>query len=683
MELHEFAEDFFQNILQELNTYHGNAEEIFVEKVCKHLAENGITENVQPSFWQKASQGIKVNAHSYNEGEQKLTLFIAVHEMPYEKVKTMSRTEAERAINRAIKFYKQSASNKLREFIEESNGEAYDLASLIESTAKTLNNLEIFLITNCVYKSNDIVNMTDVDGIDVTFQIWDIERLYQLVNEMQGSESFVLNFEKDFGGNFEMMKALNTNESSKDFEVYIGYVPGIILAKAYEKFGQRLIERNVRSFLQSRGTVNRGIKQTLETQKDHFIAYNNGISTTAEKAVLCKVSEGSNLYTVHALEGWQIVNGGQTTASLHHAWVTGVNIEGVNVQVKLTLLKTSDEMRVNELIAHISKYANTQNKISFSDLGANDTIHIQLEQLSRNIWAPDPSGLKSEKKWYYERARGQYIVDINRQGTTSAKEKFKKQNPKNQLVTKTQLAKYYMTWEGMPHIVSKGSEANFTDFMRLIVKNKREVDAEFYKLIIAKAIIFVTTDDIVKKMGLPGYKANVVAYTVAMVAHALGESYPLIEIWNKQAVNPTVVELIKKTAEVTWIFISNPSAQGTNISQWCKKDSCWNEFVDKYSEQVKGMVTGMYQVASTKESVAESPNVYSIDSSCVESDLITILENASLEFIDKRASGGCLWVIDTIKCAKIVKELSKQGHSFVFSSKGSKTTKNRAAWFLK
>jgi hypothetical protein len=686
MDLQEFAHDFFQNILEELNNYHGNAEEVFVDKMCHLLEENSVVENVQPSFWQKTGQGIKVNAYSYDEENQKLRLFVAVHEMPYDKVRTVSRTDVERALKKAVKFYEQCVARKLKAFIEESSAEAFDLAHLIETSADKLEHVEIILLTNCVYKSNDAVNVKVSGIIESTVQVWDIERIYQLINEMQSSESFVLNFDSDFGETFEMMRVPDTSGlegSNSDFEVYVGYIPGTILAKAYEKFGQRLIERNVRSFLQTRGAVNKGIKETLEKEKDRFIAYNNGISTTAEGAILTHINQHSNLYQVQSLIGWQIVNGGQTTASLHHAWESGVDIGGVYTQAKLTLLKTSEETSVNSLIAHISKYANTQNKISFSDLGANDSMHIQLEQLSRSVWAPDPAGLKSEKKWYYERARGQYIVDMNRLGTRTAKEKFKRQNPKQQVISKTQLAKYYMAWQQVPHIVSKGSEANFTEFTQHMVKRKQQIDVDFFKLAVAKAIVFVATDDIVKRMDLPGYKANVVSYTIAMISHAAEEYFSLNDVWYKQAVSPAMSEMIRKTAEVAWRFISNPSTQGTNISQWCKREACWNEFIVKCSEEVKVIAQSMYQTTLVKESIAaETKTIYEAVVMDKTSDLIMLLEKASLEFIDKRSNKGCLWVIDTPRCIKIMRELGKLGYGFVFSSSGSKATKNRAAWFL-
>lgn len=601
MNLNEFVEDLHQSILSDLEMHGGNAEEIFVDRVCGYLADSGLVTNVQVSFLQKSSLGVKVNAYSYDPDEKRLSLFVAVHEMPYGKLQTISRSEIERTVKRCVKFFEYAAGGKLQDVIEEANRDARDLAQFIETHASSIGNLDVFLLTNCVYKSNEVVEMNVTRVRETKVQVWDVERLYQLVDEMQGVDAFTINFVEQYGQTFEMMSVPTLRDQDGIFDCYVGYIPGTLLAKVYKDLGQRIIERNVRSYLQAKGKVNKGIKDTLLNRPGMFIAYNNGISTTAEAAKLTQIYEGRNVFRVDSLTGWQIVNGGQTTASLHHVWeLGGTDLSGVFVQAKLTVLKTQDDDTANDLISRISQYANTQNKISFSDLGANDSIHIQLQQVSRSIWAPDPMGRKSDKKWYYERARGQYLVDINRQPTRAAKDKFKLQNPKQQVITKTQLAKYYMTWEQMPHIVSRGNEENFTQFVEYMEEHKPTIDAEFFKTSIARGLIFSCCDQMVRKMDLPGYKANVVAYTVAMLAYAAPDQFPLLDIWNRQGLSPVMRRLIAETAAITWNYLSNPPTQGTNISQWCKKEDCWKGFKNRCLHEVSRAVTAV-QVAAGRD----------------------------------------------------------------------------------
>lgn len=598
MNLNEFVEDLHHSILADLEAHGGNAEEIFVDRVCGYLADNGVVSNIHVSFLQKSSLGVKVNAYSYEPDERKLSLFVAVNEMPYGKLQTISRTEIERTVKRCAKFFEYAANGRLQDVIEEANRDARDLAQFIETQAPNIDYLDIYLLTNCVYRSNELVEIKVPRVSETRVQVWDVERLFQLVDEMQGVDDFTINFSEQYGQTFEMMVVPADNGQDSIFDCYVGYIPGTLLAKVYKDLGQRVIERNVRSYLQAKGKVNKGIKETLLNRPGMFIAYNNGISTTAEAARLTQLHADQNLYRVDSLTGWQIVNGGQTTASLHHVWeLGGTDLSGVFVQAKLTVLKTEDSETANDLISRISQYANTQNKISFSDLGANDSIHIQLEQVSRGIWAPDPMGRKSDKKWYYERARGQYLVDVNRQPTRAAKEKFKLQHPKRQVITKTQLAKYYMTWEQMPHIVSRGNEENFTQFMEYMEKTKPVIDGEFFKMAIARGLIFSECDDIVRRMDLPGYKANVVTYTVSMLAFAAPDQFPLLEIWNRQGLSPTMRRLVAETATITWNYLSNPLTQGTNISQWCKKEECWKGFKSRCLHEVSRAVTTI-QVAA-------------------------------------------------------------------------------------
>ncbi|NYY80619.1 hypothetical protein DMH27_17590 [Raoultella planticola] len=53
---------------------------------------------------------------------------------------------------------------------------------------------------------------------------------------------------------------------------------------------------------------------------------------------------------------------------------------------------------------------------------------------------------------------------------SSGQEKFLLQNPKSQLITKTDLSKVRNSWSGFPHIVSRGAQTNFTDFADKMTK---------------------------------------------------------------------------------------------------------------------------------------------------------------------------------------------------------------------
>ena len=373
----------------------------------------------------------------------------------------MSKTIIQKLYKRALKYIKKARTD-LVHVIEETAGD-YPLAQLIYELDYEQTEIEVLILSNRIYRSNASVEIEVVKGKEIVYQIWDIERLFQLVNESQGVEPIEIDLTQLSQKSFSMLRV---DESSNDFDCFVGYISGDVLATLYEKWGQRLIERNVRSFLQSRGKVNKGIRNTLRGEKEMFVAYNNGISTVAEE-VEAEVSADGRLYMINKIKGLQVVNGGQTTASLYYTKKDDkVDLSNVYVQIKLTVIKSREKM--NMMTSKISEYANTQNKISDSDLKANHEALINLENLSRTTWVPSASNLKSKNRWFFERARGQYLVDLSRETTPARKNEFKRVNPKSRLLSKTDVAKFYMSWIQYPHKVSNGGESNFKDFMELI-----------------------------------------------------------------------------------------------------------------------------------------------------------------------------------------------------------------------
>ncbi|WP_059282066.1 AIPR family protein [Bacillus coahuilensis] len=577
-------EDFIATFIEEIDSQYDNAsnsEQVFVEKMGEYLSENGIITDIELSFGQKSGQGLKVNAYSFNEEQETLSIFIAEYDR-YKFGKTISKANVEKTLRRVVKYYSKSISGMKNEM--EETAEDYPLAQLIfEQHGKSIKSVEFFMLTNNLYKANERIILPEVKGLKVKYQIWDIERLYQLINETQGLDNIEINFEIQFGKTFELIKV--PNNENVHFDCYMGFIPADLLAMSYEVWGQRLIERNVRSFLQARGNVNRGIRDTLRKNKEMFVAYNNGISTVAEAAILEVASEGSNLFKVKEFKGWQIVNGGQTTASVFHALKEGIDLSDVFVQVKLTVVQS--DIGLNNMTAKISEYANTQNKISMSDLKANHPSLIHLETISRTTWIPSSDGTKSSSKWFFERARGQYLVEVNRQTTPAKKKAFQKENPKNKVLSKTNIAKYYMSWNQSPHIVSKGGETNFEAFISLLEEKGINVESVFFKETVAKGILFNTCDKIIKELDFPGYKANVITYTISMLSYIYKEKLDFLKIWEQQSISFELQNNLRIIASYTWKHITNPPVAGTNVTQWCKRKECWERFVDEQYADIK------------------------------------------------------------------------------------------------
>ncbi|HBU92261.1 AIPR family protein [Bacillus pumilus] len=595
----EFLLDFTEE-LEEKAIKSGSYQVPFLEKMISFMDRPDEPEILLPPF-KDSGKNIAVNAYSYDDENQVLDVYVVDYnfEQNEEDLLSINMTAVTEIANRAKRFI--TNSKNLLQTIDHSL-EAYDLAKIIDEVINSLNEINIFVITNMYYTSNKPVEIS-IPGIEtVNVQVWDINRVQQLITSEQAIETDYIDFEQDYGETFEMMFVPDPSSGMKDFECYIGYISAELLAKAYDEWGQKLVERNVRSFLQARGGTNKGIRDTLKDpfQRKMFVAYNNGISTVARTGEFEPVKDGVNQFKIKGLSGWQIVNGGQTTASIHKAYKDGISLKDVYVQAKLTILQVNefvekDQHQIeDEMISRISQYANTQNKINKSDLLANTRFMSDLEKFSRNIWIPGKDGRRSESKWYFERARGQYMVDINRRNRGKEQTDFKKQNPKNKVLTKVDMAKYFMSWEGYPHVSSKGGEEAFKKFMEL---NKSfwsgnsldKITLSFYQKLIARAIINLRVKEIVDEMKLRGYKANVLYYTTAMIHQIYNEQIDLVEVWKEQSLSEKWDDIIRIIAEKTLSYLRE-SAGERNVTQWAKQEACWIQYKETCSQELKNLI---------------------------------------------------------------------------------------------
>ena len=488
-----FSKDLLEEVLAEANAFEEGQfrETVFFNKASEIMVEAGACIDPSPCYY--SARGMKVCGFDLHEEAGSLDLFITSFDGTTE-TGTVSNTLIETEFSRLAAFLDKSLGG-LHKKIEESS-EAYDLAQAIYQYGENITQANFFFITNGLVKLKKHENIS-VGDIDVSLHVWDIERLYQVACSNLPSEKIEIDFKKQFGNGVPCIGMTNIN---KMYDTYLALIPGKMLCEIYGKYGQRLLERNVRSYLQAKGKVNKGILSTLRNEPHMFVAYNNGISATADE-VKINTSNHSGIEIVHA-HNFQIVNGGQTTASIHNAFVKlNANIDNVFVQMKLTVLKNKD--LEEEIVPLISRYANSQTKINISDFSANDSFHIKLEQLSRSMWAPNPAG-KATTKWFYERARGSYLDELGRQGTPTLRNKFKLQYPSTQKITKTQLAKYEMCWMQKPYRVSEGSEKNFSHYCMLLKEKAGTVpDEKYFRELIAKAIIFQRADAFAQKIQGP------------------------------------------------------------------------------------------------------------------------------------------------------------------------------------
>jgi hypothetical protein len=288
-------------------------------------------------------------------------------------------------------------------------------------------------------------------------------------------------------------------------------------------------------------------------------------------ATCAMITEPSGAHAIGRVRGLQIVNGGQTTASIHCARkVDGVNLSLVFVPAKIIMI---DPASHEEIVARVSRFANTQNVVQMADFSANEPFHVELERLSQRIWCPGEQG-----RWFYERARGQYQVAKSRLGATPAQlRRFNEQTPPSRKFSKTDLAKYQQAWLMRPQIISLGAQKNFDQFMQdlrtRLGKDWLPQEGD-YREFIAKAIVYRAAERIVRLERFPAYRANIVAYLVAYLWSRASGRLDIRRIWQNQDISDELKELLKSWSHAISAAIVE-SARGRNVTEWCKKEQCW------------------------------------------------------------------------------------------------------------
>lgn len=574
---------FNEELIEEVREYRENekcsTEDAFTNVFSSYVIDAGesFLNNCNVLSYKKDYEIAKINAYVYDEYFQTLTLAVSVFENRPE-ISKMGKVDVTKNAKQATKFYRMCKSGYFENVEETDPG--YIISEYINDYEREIENIKVVLLTNkeTVPETPDSIK---IDKVTVKFEVWDLERICQSLYQNKSHEDLVIRFQNRYNNPLKMIKV---KQDTDVYDCYIGVISGQCLAEIYRDEGQRLIEKNVRSFLQATGKINQGIKKTLSDEPEMFMTYNNGISTTAKSIVIDDDKSDEDFVVIKEITDWQIVNGGQTTASIHNALQSGIDISQVNVQIKLTVIR--EQSKTEEMVGFISKYANSQNKINMSDFSANDPYHIEMTRLAEKIYVPSENG-KSTLRWYYERARGQYMVDVNRQPTHAAKRKFKEVSPKSMCISKTVAAKCMMAWMRYPNVVSKGLETNFIEFSAMIKNGEvPEPSQESYISMISKVILFKECDKLVAKQNFGGYKAQINYYTIALLAEFHSDMVDDNEIWKNQTISAELSILLDDLIMKVWNHFMNPEVVGINITQWCKKEDCWKLLKTRYKNNL-------------------------------------------------------------------------------------------------
>lgn len=606
-------DNFYQGLLKEVKL-NAAAEgllmpEAFMDIYIEELIDVGDIQSFQYcdnpaelTGFQRSNMGAHINGYSVdrneNTGSVKLDLFITDYEQR-ESLENLGKTEVDLAFKRLLKFFTEAKNpnmdSRFFELLDDAHT-AYPVVDCIIDYKEEIDEVNLYFLSERTRtdRFKNFNERVELDGINIKYHFWDISRLHKVKSSVGNKEPITIDFKNTYNSPLDCLVAHTGDQSLKS---YLVVMPGEVLADIYNDHGARLLEQNVRSFLQARGGVNKGIRNTILNEPSKFFSYNNGITATAEKVET--IVENGQL-KITSIMDLQIVNGGQTTASLARAKIKDADkadLSKIFVQMKLTVI--DDEKQKEELVPKISQYANTQNKVSMSDLSSNHGYHVKIEELSRKIWTPPhgkacfwtPSNAKTgfrETQWFYERSRGQYDEMMNKQRGVD-----KLKYPKYQVFRKTDLAKYMMVWEtDEPKWVNMGAQKNFGKYMDLISLNwskkafQDRVNEFYYKRLVGRVIIWKSTEKLVQQQEwyTNGYRANIVIYTLAYISHYLKKNkldLDYLKIWAIQDISDELKELIVNISEqVNSLLIDdNPSKTTSNVSEWAKKDACWAQIL--------------------------------------------------------------------------------------------------------
>ena len=547
----------------------------FFEKFCEALCEMGALATADYARFFNPDLRVRVDGYGGDpvESDNVLSLIVCDYDQS-DEINTLTERDMNRTFKLLERFVLQARDPKFRHSMEDGHPGS-DLAELIHARWSDLRKVEFYLITNKrLSRRIDGIPADDLNGMPVSYTVWDIERLHRFDESGGGREDMVIDLD-EFGGYIPVLPVSAENDS---YTAYLGTVTGPQLADIYGRWRARLLEANVRLFLQFRGAVNRGIRSTLENEPHMFFAYNNGITATAESVKTITTDEGTFLTE---MTNFQIVNGGQTTASIFAVSKNiSIDLTQVRLQMKLAIV---DPDHAVHLVPNISKFANSQNRVSDADFFSNHPFHIEFEKMSRRILAPAQAGTVRESKWFYERARGQY-QDAKAYLTAAKQREFDAEYPKNQLMSKTDLGKFLNVWEFKPDLVSRGAQTNFASFANGIIKDwesdRNQFSEEYFRRSISKAIIFKEVEKLVPKQTWyeGGYRANVVAYSIAKLAYDIDQlklAFDFSKVWTPQSISNSLSDILAVSAKAVHEVITDPPSQLGNRSEWAKRAACW------------------------------------------------------------------------------------------------------------
>jgi hypothetical protein len=564
--LQRFAQSLAGEVEENLNEDTPFSEGVFTSLVLEKLEDAGHLENAFDLYQEGRirNAGYRIDGYAFDEDRLVLDLFTTLYTGSGQGER-ISTADVNRAFERSLRFA-AACVDGLAAQLEPSNTDASDLARLIQSRSGDMAGIRIILLTDGVVGS--LPSSPGLHGTEVTHEAYDIVRLQRVLGEGETRADISVDLVALTGS---PIPSLHVPSQDNEYDAYLAVLPGDALSSIYERYGVRLLELNVRAFLglQGRKSVNAELRRTIVEQPSMFLAYNNGIVATVDDLGVVVDEQGGTAITF--LQGLQIVNGGQTIASLHRARrKESLSLGCVSVPLKIIKVGGAD---LGQMVGSISRAANRQNTVQLADFSANDPFHQEIETLANNTWLDDGKG-----RWFYERARGSYTAAEQKASYRKTDQSaFRAQTPKARRLGKLDVARYLSAWSGLPNRVCLGGQKNFQHFMqRMKDSAPPPPDTIWFQKAVAIAILYRAAEKKIRSMKFPAYGAQITAYVVAGLAHKTGGRIDFARIWSRQGVSPELIRLIEEWAPQLDTIMRRSAGQ-RNPSEWYKKEDCWRE----------------------------------------------------------------------------------------------------------
>lgn len=595
------------------------------------------SEDWNDSYFFNTAENLKLNGYTVNESSERLQLFI-VDETSIDLTLTdkdlqiSTRNHYDNQFKRVTKFLNKAIKGYLNEDVQDADPIRPLLSQLSSPTGvEQFDVMEIFLIsatatieTRGTMPQPKRIEFED-ENISVCFtrnrervnkelliikKLVDLNFLYDVLISQGNREALVIDFESLFNYKIEVIKAAD----EENFESYLCVLPANILSDLYKRYSSRLLEKNVRSFLLFKG-ANKGIRETIKVCPEKFIAFNNGITITSTAK---EIESINGKMFIKSLTDFQIVNGGQTTASIYFTQKDGFSIDKVKIMAKINVAREMTEEGLDSLISDISRYSNSQTKVSNVDLSSRSPQLNKIKALSESIITP------SGRKWFFEKSRGEFNTKLRIAGSNKAR--IEKEYPKNYRFSKEQLGKYFTAWGDQPYVVKKGGEKVFRYFLEEITGELRgkkavNINRDFYEDLISKIILFTQLEKIYGqgKHSMGQIRSAVVPYTISIIyiytdGAKSGKLFDLSKIWKKEKLEDDLVKFFTELMELMNRLIKNYS-ESDDYGEYAKNKKLWENI--SVSKEIQGFMTskisqqilGKYSIAIKEKKNEEGTEV--------------------------------------------------------------------------